>query len=501
MRASVPNLARATLALALLAALAPAHARQGEPPWSFSHRAKALQATPVEEVGAIDAAARRHDADAAARSGAPTKRLMTAAAIAVDIGTVRHGVWSDLEDGSRLWRVAIHVEGATDLRLAFAHFALPRGATVHVIGADRYFQGPYTADDALDGTFHSSVVPGDRATIELHVPAGVDVPPGALELASVGAGFRDLFRREKAIEDTGPGTSGECNVDVVCPLGQPYPDQIRAAAYYEFTDDDDDQTYLCSGTLLADVPHDRKTYFLSAAHCVSSTAEAASMVVYWNYQSIECGALIPPQGGFLNDDQHGATLRATRADADFALVQLSQTPDPSWNVYFAGWDATGAAPSGTVGIHHPSGDVKKITAGPAPGTMDNCIGTGGSSTDTHWETGPYTQGTTEGGSSGSGLFAASTTGGGRARLLIGTLSGGFAACDTLNPAEPNDETDCYGKLAAAWSGSSAASRLKDWLDPANTGTLSASGNDSGAAQAGNGHSHHRAPSRVVVPRR
>ena len=501
MRASVPNLARAVLALAALAALVPAYARQGVPPYSFSHRAKSLQATPVEELGAIDAATRRHDTDAAALSGAPTKRLRTADAIAVDIDTARHGAWSDLADGSRLWRVEIHVEGATDLRLAFARFALPQGATLQLIGPDRYYQGPYTAADAFAGAFHSPVLPGDRATIELHVPAGVAMPPDAFALTSVGAGFRDLFRRDKAIDDTGPGTSGPCNVNVVCPLGQPYPDQIRAAAYYEFTGDEDHATYLCSGTLLADVPHDRKTYFLSAAHCVASGTETASMVVYWNYQSQTCSGTVPPPGGFFNDDQHGATLRATRADADFTLVQLSTAPDASWDVYYAGWDASGAAPSGTIGIHHPSGDVKKITAGPAPGTTDNCIDTGGSSSDTHWETGPYTQGTTEGGSSGSGLFATSATGGGRARLLIGSLSGGFAACDASDPTQPNDETDCYGKLAAAWNGSGASSRLRDWLDPGNTGALTASGVDSTATQAGVGHSHHREASRVVVPER
>jgi lysyl endopeptidase len=498
MRTSVPKIA---VALAMLVACAQAHARQGEPPYTFVHPAKSLRAAPVEEIGSIDAAARRHDAEAAALSVAPTKRLRTADAMAVAIDTTHHGAWSDLADGSRLWRVEVHVEGATDLRLAFAHFALPRGATLHLIGADRYYQGPYTVADAFDGTFHSSVVPGDRATVELHVPAGADVPSSAFELTSIGAGFRDLFRREKAIEDTGPGTSGECNVNVVCPLGQPYPDQIRAAAYYEVTDDDDHATYICSGTLLADVPHDRRAYFLSAGHCVSSATEAASMVVYWNYQSQTCSSLVPPPGGFFNDDQHGAALRATRADADFVLVQLSQVPDASWDVYFAGWDASGAEPSGTIGIHHPSGDVKKITAGPAPGTIDNCIGTGGSSTDTHWETGPYTQGTTEGGSSGSGLFATSNTAGSRARLLIGTLSGGFAACDSSDPSQPNNETDCYGKVAAAWNGSSASTRLRDWLDPANTGALSASGIDGNATQTGDGHSHHREAGRVLVPRR
>ena len=79
-----------------------------------------------------------------AHAGAPTKRLRTADEIAVDIDTERHGEWSILADGSRLWRVEVRVVGATDLRLAFAHFALPRGATLHVIGADRYYQGPYT---------------------------------------------------------------------------------------------------------------------------------------------------------------------------------------------------------------------------------------------------------------------------------------------------------------------------------------------------------------------
>ena len=59
MHATVPDtLARATLAVAMLVALDPAHARQGEPPYTLSHPAKALRAVPVEAVGAIDAAAR-----------------------------------------------------------------------------------------------------------------------------------------------------------------------------------------------------------------------------------------------------------------------------------------------------------------------------------------------------------------------------------------------------------------------------------------------------------
>jgi hypothetical protein len=482
---------RAALALALLAACATVHARQGEPPWSFTHAMKSLRIAPVETVGAIDAASRRNEADAAARTGAPTKRLRTADAIAVDIDTARSGAWTNLADGSRLWRVTLEVAGATDLRLAFSQFALPPGATLHVIGADHFYQGPYTAADSSDGTFHSPVVPGDRATIELHVPVGTEA---SLAISSVGAGFRDLFKR---IEGTGPGTSGACNVNVVCPLGAPYTDERRAVAYYEYDADDQTGAYICSGTLVADAPQDKRNLFLTAAHCVDSASEAASMVLYWNYESTACHALVAPAQGFFGDDQHGAVLRATRADADFALVELSTTPAADWHVYYAGWDATNANPSGTIGMHHPLGDVKKITAGPSPGTIDNCIGTGGASSNTHWETGPYTQGTTEGGSSGSGLFVVSGNGGGHDRHVIGVLSGGFADCSVANPTQPNGETDCYGKLASAWNGPTAATRLRDWLDPAGTGALIGAGIDSAATPPPvtpkRGHSHHMRP--------
>ena len=495
---------RKPLHIALCAALgvafagAPAFARQGEPPWSLAHPAKAAtRALPIVEVGTIDPAHRRAEADAKQSSGAPSKRLATADNIDVSIASARDGTWTLLPDGSRLWRVRLRVAGATDLRFGFARLALPDGATLYVIGADGYYQGPYTAADAGDGTFHSSVVPGDTATIELRVPVGT-AASDEIEITRVGAGFRDLFKRT---EDTGPGTSGACNVNVVCPLGDPYPNEIRAVAYYEYDDDDEHATFLCTGTLLADVPHDRRNFFLTAAHCVSSATEAASMVVYWNYQSTQCNSLSEPAGGFFDDDQHGASLRATRADADFALVELSQAPQSSWHVYYAGWDASGTVPTGTIGIHHPSGDAKKITAGPSPGTMDNCIGTGGSSTNTHWETGPYTQGTTEGGSSGSALFVEAGNGGGHDRLVIGQLSGGFAACSLSSPALPNNETDCYGKFASDWSGSSSSTRLRDWLDPAATGALTASGVDSQVSTPSGepGHSQHETPPRVPMP--
>lgn len=470
----------------LFAGASLASARQGEPPYSLSKGALDARTVPVEDIGAIDAAQRRTEADARA-STVPTKRFATADGVAVSIDSARAGEWRLLPDGSRLWRVRVRARGATDLRFGFARVVLPRDATFYVIGAAGYYQGPYTIADARAGTFDSPVVPGDEALIELRVPPASEASAG-IALSRVGVGFRNLFKRAL---DTGPGTSGACNVNVVCPLGEPYPDQIRAVAYYEFVGDGDHVSYICSGTLVADVPHDLRNYFLTAAHCVSSASEAASMVVYWNYQSTQCAVLSEPAGGYFNDDEHGAALRATRADADFTLVELAATPEAAWHVYYAGWDASGTAPTGTIGIHHPSGDVKKITAGPMPRTIDNCIGTGGASHNTHWQTGPYSQGTTESGSSGSGLFVvAGDVAGRHDRLLIGTLSGGDAACSASDPAEPNGGTDCYGKLASAWNGNDASTRLRDWLDPSNGGSLITQGIDGENVGPEQGHSRH-----------
>jgi len=475
-----------------LSAAAGVFARQGEPPYSLLHPAKLGVSIPVAELQPVDAARERTLADESSNAPGPhPKRLHVATGMPVAIDAGDAGLWEVLADGTHLWRMRVHAAGATDLRFQFARLMLPGGATLHIIGADNVYQGPYVGADAPDGRFDSPVVPGDEATIELHVPAYMRPDAAVLQLTRVGVGFRDLFKRAKG--GTGPGTSGACNVNVACPLGQAYPDEVQAAAYYEFEADDDHNSYLCSGTLLADVPRDHRNYFLSAAHCIDSSTEAASMVIYFNYQSTQCTALAPPAGGYFNDDLHGAALRASRADVDFTLVELTQSPDPSWNAYYAGWDASGVQPAGTVGIHHPNGDVKKITAGPSPSPIYSCIANGGPA-DTHWESGPYTQGTTEGGSSGSGLFA-STASGSRARLLIGTLSGGGAACSTMSPSQPNASTDCYGRLAVAWDGSSATSRLRDWLDPADTGVTELPGGDAPPA-AVLGHSTHAIPATV-----
>jgi lysyl endopeptidase len=447
-----------------------AMARQGDAPYSIGSIAK--HGLPVAEVTlpAIDGEALRHADDAKLQDAGQMhdKRLAIARSIDVAFNPATSGQWQILADGSLLWRLRVHVPGATDLHLGFESGKLTPGASLWVIGANDYYEGPYTADDAMP--LWIPMVPGDSAIVEIHLPAGSVADSQLPQLSDVGGGFRDLFNPAPRIGQ--PGASGACNINVVCPLGQAYSAEERALAYYEFRADDDGLTYICTATLLNDVPADRKNYVLTAAHCMSSQSEAATMRLYWNYKSADC---VITTGWSFAQNQTGASLRATRADADFTLVELNQEPNPTWNLFHAGWDADGIAPSSSIGLHHPRGDVAKVDNSPtAPRSTYNCIGTGNVNVNTHWYTGPYDQGTTEGGSSGSGLWIPSSDASGRGRRLIGTLSGGTAACfGTV----PDNGIDCYGKFSSAWDGPSPSSRLRDWLDPASTGTKTIAGVD------------------------
>ncbi|MEO7431853.1 MAG: hypothetical protein ABIR62_07480 [Dokdonella sp.] len=449
------------LSAILFACCTTALAMQGDPPYSVAHpqalaglSVPQLVLKPVDQAGLLASDARQLGASGENAE----KRLRVATPNRVDADTDHAGVWVPLADGGRLWRLQLHADGATDLRLGFDRFDVPAGVTLHLIApSTSAYEGPFTSSDASpDHQLWLAPFAGDTLVLELHVPPGVQLTPHAVHLSSAGTGYRNTTGAG-GFTLFGAGASGTCNIDVVCPLGNPYPFEISAVAKFYF--DTTEGSFLCTGTLMNDIAQDFKPYFLTADHCINTQAEATSMSLIWNYESPTCGA---HGGGSTADTQNGgATLVAHRADVDFSLVRLNSMPSSAFNVAYAGWDANGTATAGSIGIHHPSGWVKAITQNTHTlTTINNCIGTGGGSTATHWKTGPYAQGTTEGGSSGSALLIPSNAPGGGGGRVIGMLSGGGAAC---SGSVPNTLTDCYGKFSVAFDGSSASQRLSDWL--------------------------------------
>ncbi|MCP4659471.1 MAG: S1 family peptidase, partial [bacterium] len=359
----VANTVIVVLAVAVLAA--PLQARLGTPPRSMTEKTLDVGSVEILELDAVNPTALLLEDQRKAAEPGPLRFALPAD---VRITPADHGTWKRLADG-RLWQLRVVAPGATDLNFGFGRFRLPKGATLHVLSLEEgYYQGPYTGADHHDhGQLWTPVVPGAAAMVELYVPADAEFAP-ELELVRVGRGYRDLFSREPGYFF--PYKQGSCNIDVICPLGDDWRDQIRAVAVYGTGG-----STFCTGTLLNNLEEDLRPFFLTANHCGITSSNAASVVVYWNYESSTCGAL---SGGSLSDNTSGATFRASDYGNDMTLIELNSTPNSAYDVYYSGWDArTSTAPQSSIGIHHPSTDEKAISYNDdALTTVNSCIGTG-----------------------------------------------------------------------------------------------------------------------------
>ena len=386
-------------------------------------------------------------------------------------GKASHGVLETLADGRRVWRVELVSPGAMSLDVAFAKLWLPAGAELFITSKDgKVTRGPIRASDVqADGRYYSAFVPGDSAIIEVAMTSAA-LAGTEIRVANVAHAYRSIFAA------AGGQKSGSCNVDVVCPLGNQWRDQIDSVGHYTLRSGG--SSFVCTGQLIANTRGDTTPYFLTANHCLSTEAVADTVVVYWNFQSPTCrtpgsaSSGTPLPSSIATHNQSGSALVATSATSDFALLRLDSAVPTAANTYWSGWDISGNTPSYVVSIHHPSGDEKRITDSAQPVAISAYSGAPGSGT-THWRIPDWDNGTTEGGSSGSGLWNQN-------KLLIGQLHGGSAACG-------NNLQDYYGRLSVSWNGGGTpTSRLRDWLDPTGSGVTSQVGNRASGGGGGGG---------------
>lgn len=420
----------------------PASARSGPPPSSVSNQLQPLARVQELLLPAVDTFALLDEDEKLAESPSPAR---FATPLNVDVDIERDGSWDYLPNGDRVWRLLIESPGAKNLNLAFSTYALPEGAALYLYNPETgYSEGPFTAaDNKIHGEFWSPVILGDLLVVELDIPAKVEFEP-ELAIMRVHHGYRPFAGQKEADID-----QGSCNIDVICPEGDPWRQEIRSAAVYTLNG-----YWTCSGQMVNSAGSQLRNYFLTANHCGVRSNNDQSIVVYWNFESPVCGML---SGGSLADNQNGSTWRAGNAFSDFTLIELDDTPDPSWHVSYSGWDATGAVPAACTAIHHPNTDEKAISFNDDPLLSESYLGDYPND-HSHWRIDQWEMGTTEPGSSGSGIWDPN-------HHLVGQLHGGYASCTSLT-------SDWYGKFAESWDhGSSASTRLKDWLDPDNTGIL------------------------------
>jgi hypothetical protein len=372
----------------------------------------------------------------------------------VDYGLSNAGTWITLPDGDHLWQLRVQCPGAYSINLLFSEFQLPEGAALFVYNEhQRCVLGAFTARNNKEhGRFATGPTPGDACVVEYQEPAAV-AGRGRLRISRIVHGYRNLFGWR---DSDSFGTSGACNVNVNCPEGEAWAEEKRSIALIVCGGG----TRCCTGALISNTREDLTPYFLTADHCLfdgnDRLRDLETWVFMFNYESPVCIDIDGPT----TDTVSGAALVARHPVSDFALLRLSETP-PSWyGVYYAGWSAEEAAAERTTTIHHPEGDIKKISKDNDPATSVESPWEL-QKQESHWEVN-WELGTTEPGSSGAPLFDQN-------HRIVGQLSGGFASCSL-------DLSDFYGKIAYSWdAGAAPEARLRDWLDPDGTGRLTLDG--------------------------
>ncbi|MDG2245241.1 MAG: trypsin-like peptidase domain-containing protein [Flavobacteriales bacterium] len=372
------------------------------------------------------------------------------------------GNWHDLPNGDRVWLLGISSPGAVSINLSFDQFDLPEGGRLFIYSPDyEHVLGAYTSENNNNNEgFGTYPIPGEYVVVEYFEPAEQQGNT-LLQIETVTHAYRDV---EKAARDV--GDSGTCNNNVVCAVGNPWENEINSVAMIVVNGNG-----ICTGAMVNNTASDGHPYFLTANHCLGGSV--ANWVFRFNWQSTTCAG--NNVGAF--DTVGGPTLLASNAGTDFALLEINNgNPIPTaYNPFYSGWDATGVTPSSQVGIHHPSGDLKKIS-------FDNqAAGTATFGGAICWRIFDWEDGTTEPGSSGSPLFDQN-------HRIIGQLYGGEASC-------ANNINDYYGKFDATypnvcnWLAPGCNTLVLDGYDPlsptvANDVQLQSIGEPSGAYCAG-----------------
>ncbi|MEM7161948.1 MAG: T9SS type A sorting domain-containing protein [Bacteroidota bacterium] len=390
-------------------------------------------------------------------------------AVIVPIGLSMNkaGTWTEMDNGDRIWRLELTVPDALALELFYEDFYLPNGAELYLYNPDySEILGAYTSiNNKPRSRFSSDAISGETTILEYFEPKSVK-GLGSLTIVDLGYTYRSLGAG---------GGSQPCEVDVACPEGDEWENEINATV--RIRPRINGNLFWCSGTLVNNTEQDCKPYILTALHCAlngsqSTTADYDNYRFYFEFQTPNCGSGNASAASSIT----GCDLRADSNDdggnsgSDFMLLELQENVPENYEPFWAGWTSSSSALSGGgVCIHHPNADSKKIS------TFSNTPQSAAWGTsNTHWrvfwvET-VTDWGVTEGGSSGSAIFNSD-------HHIMGTLTGGASFCEGINPPNGPDDPDLFGKMQRHFvsNPNSAAEKLKVWLDPLDIGSVTFDG--------------------------
>ena len=376
------------------------------------------------------------------------------------------GVWRTLPGGERIWQLRIMADNAKAISLYYKKFDLPVGSRLFIYNAEHtHILGAYTHNThTKPGKFATEFVAGDDIILEYVAPEGDTTPqnPG-IEIEEIGYGYNHLSIKDIGNEEL----SGSCMVDINCEEGEEWQDHKNGVV--KMVIPIGTSSFLCTGAILNNTKEDLKPYLLTAFHCLLSSkgqateSDLAQTQFFFCYEKTACKNDIQTTPISMTGCTYIAGV-PLEDGVDGTLLLLNEEIPNNLNVYYNGWDRREIAPQSGVCIHHPQGDVKKISTYTQPAVSDTWeSSTANGMKDGHWtvvfSSTINGHGVTEGGSSGAPLFDQN-------KRITGFLTGGNVNC-----TDRKDGRNLFGKLSVFWDqcGSDDNQRIDKYLDPIGSG--------------------------------
>ena len=339
-------------------------------------------------------------------------------------------------DSLDIWKLGIYSKDAESISLIFSSFDIDQKSGVYLYTPDKsLLHGKYGADNVRKGkSLPVSPIAGDSVIVEYQVPKGDKT--GLLVIGDAAHNFKST---------AGFNTSNNCSPHSNT---QEALSEIERATCHLYICDRS-SSWFCTGSMINSELH--KPYIYTAGHCYSGNYYNADVlaertVVTFNYE-------VPARDTLIQGSEEcsiaGTTLRIYNESLDCTLLEMDSMPPKDYRPYLAGWNRNTPQEGVYTCIQHPNGDSKRVSYTSRP-TIASCSSSFVS--DGFWKVEEWDTGTTEEGSSGSGLLDPQLR-------IIGALTGGQSYCDS-------PYKDYYSRFDIAWDyARGSTGQLKYWLSP------------------------------------
>lgn len=378
-----------------------------------------------------------------------------ATSVSVNFSMENSGEWYDL-DKKKVWVLRIKSPGAKSISLALEYPQLPETSKLYVIcESEGLVSGPMH-----DGNIPSlpltptEIFPKDEVLLYYEEPYTAEYPIN-IKISKLSYGYK---------LDKSNGQSLPCQIEVTDQEGDCFRMEQLAVAKLLFYDDGpgEPETSICTSTLINGLGQDitSSAMLITANHCTVDVQTLQSKDLSNTRARFKDWA-----GNNSWVTFYGMTeIAATGNISDGSLLRLDQST-AGRELFYLGWSRSGNSTNESTIIHHPMGDVMKISwdggiSVPNSGALNfgaYFIPVGQAWTYSYGDLND-SPAALEQSSSGSAMLDQN-------HLIIGQIKGGdpFSLCSATGD-------QFAGRFDFSWNtGTTPDTRYSDWLDPMNTG--------------------------------